>query len=228
MGPGSDPIGRSFVVEPRRRVDDQGNRLAPRTLQVVGVAEDGRYVDFDDQPAPYFWTSIEQDYAPTAVILAQGYRNTQEAVAALSELVVPAPGELQRVRPSPLADHVSIQFVHLRIASTLLGAAGVFGLLLAAVGVYGMVAFAAARRAREMAVRMAVGAGRGQVFRHISGEGLRLAAIGLLVGFGVAIPGAYALRGVLVDVGALDPPFPLEWRSRPAAGGIHRQLGGPP
>lgn len=204
--PGSDPLGRSFSVDPARRIGSDGAAVERRTLQVVGVAENGKYVDFDDLPSPYFWTSVLQDYSPTLTFVAQGTRSAQEAAAILNREIMIDRGELQRVRPSPLAEHVALQFVHLRIASQLLGLAGFFGLLLAAIGVYGMVSFAAARRAREMAIRLAVGAGRGQVFRQISVEGVRLAAIGLIIGFALALPAAQAMQGVLVGVGPLDPP----------------------
>lgn len=204
--PGSDPLGRSFSVDPARRIGSDGQPTERRTLQVVGVAENGKYVDFDDLPSPYFWTSVYQDYSPTLTFVVQGTSSAQEAAAVLSREVLIEEGELQRVRPSPLAEHVALQFVHLRIASRLLGLAGFFGLLLAAIGVYGMVSFAAARRAREMAIRLAVGAGRGQVFRQISAEGVRLAAIGLVIGFALAVPAAKAMQGVLAGVGPLDPP----------------------
>ena len=66
--------------------------------------------------------------------------------------------------------------------SVLLGAFAVAALSLAALGVYGMVAFAVVQRRSEIGIRMALGAQRGDIFRLIMGQGIRLAFLGLLLG----------------------------------------------
>ncbi len=81
-------------------------------------------------------------------------------------------------------------------------------LLLAAAGVYGVVSYSAARRVTEMGIRMALGAGRGEVFRLILGEGLKLAWVGLAIGTAAGLALARALKsfsGLLYGVAADDP-----------------------
>jgi putative ABC transport system permease protein len=75
---------------------------------------------------------------------------------------------------------------------TIIGAMGLMGLGLAIVGLYGLVAYAAARRTREIGIRMAIGAGRGAVLRMVLGQGLVLALVGLGAGL-LASAGAGAL-----------------------------------
>jgi len=89
-------------------------------------------------------------------------------------------------------------------ASTVDGFA-LLALVLAITGLYGMVAYAVRQRQRELGIRMALGAIRGDIYRLVLGLGLRLTAVGLLLG-GV---GLYAVRGWLASqlygIGALDP-----------------------
>jgi putative ABC transport system permease protein len=87
---------------------------------------------------------------------------------------------------------------------TLLGAFAVLALALSAVGLYGLCATTVAQRAREIGVRMALGAARGQVARLILGQSLRLVQAGLLAGLAMALLAAGALRGMLFEVAPRD------------------------
>jgi ABC-type antimicrobial peptide transport system permease subunit len=90
------------------------------------------------------------------------------------------------------------------LATMLLVFAGV-GLLLSVVGVYGVMAQLAADRAREMGIRVALGARAGQVQWLVVRRGLRLVAIGVGVGLAAAVLATRAVSALLYGVGALDP-----------------------
>jgi ABC-type antimicrobial peptide transport system permease subunit len=79
------------------------------------------------------------------------------------------------------------------------------GLLLSVVGVYGVMAQLAADRAREMGIRVALGARAGQVQWLVVRRGLRLVAIGVAIGLVSAIAATRAVSALLYGVGALDP-----------------------
>ncbi|MEM9404748.1 MAG: ADOP family duplicated permease [Acidobacteriota bacterium] len=193
--PGREPLGQTF----------QTNSDDVQTLTVVGVTGTGKYLDFDDEPAPYFWTALSQDVPGQVAVLVNGPGAPAARMQVLREEIRLAAGEVQRMAPSTFESHLSLQFAHLRIASTLLGFGGAFGLFLAAIGIYGVVALAITRRSKEMAIRAALGASRGKLFRTVLVFGLRLASLGLVVGLGLAIPGAQALRTVLAGVSPTDP-----------------------
>ena len=86
--------------------------------------------------------------------------------------------------------------------------AGLFAalaLVLAAIGIYGMIAYQAAARRHELGVRMALGAQRGEIFRRVVGEGVKLGALGVGLGLVIAVFVSRLLRSLLFGVSATDP-----------------------
>jgi ABC-type antimicrobial peptide transport system permease subunit len=79
-------------------------------------------------------------------------------------------------------------------------------LLLAATGLYGTLAYAVARRSREIGIRLALGAQRSTVLRLILRESLLLAVGGMLLGIPLALAGGSLLRSFLFGVTTFDPP----------------------
>ena len=100
---------------------------------------------------------------------------------------------------------VRASFAGERLAATLIVVFGLMALSLAAVGVYGLMSYSVAQRTGEMAVRSAMGASAREVLALVMGWGVRLAAIGVVLG----VIGAIALRrvvaGQLYGITALDP-----------------------
>jgi putative ABC transport system permease protein len=84
------------------------------------------------------------------------------------------------------------------------GVLGAVGLLLAAIGLYGVIAFSVGRRTREIGVRVALGAQRGDVLGMVVGEGMRLAVIGVVIGVVLAVGATRLIAAFLFDVSPLD------------------------
>ena len=103
------------------------------------------------------------------------------------------------------ADVAETTMAPTRIGALLVGAFGVLALLLAAVGLYGVIAYSVSLRTREVGIRMALGAERGQVLRMILAQGSRLALIG--IGFGAVASAAVGsvLESLLYGVSTFDP-----------------------
>jgi ABC-type antimicrobial peptide transport system permease subunit len=92
-----------------------------------------------------------------------------------------------------------------RLASWVAAAMGVFGVILAGVGIYGVAAFVASRRAKEVAIRMALGATERDVTAMLVRTGARAPASGVLVGLAVGVVLSIVASKVVPGVRAVDP-----------------------
>jgi ABC-type antimicrobial peptide transport system permease subunit len=120
--------------------------------------------------------------------------------------------ELETMDPSlPIFDlktmsqHLGIMLFPARLGASLLAAFGLLGLILASVGLYGVVSYSVSKRTREVGVRMAIGAHRGQIQQLVLREGMVLVAVGLALGIGCAVAGSRLLTSLLYGIGATDP-----------------------
>jgi predicted permease len=97
-----------------------------------------------------------------------------------------------------------------RFETALLGFFALCGLAMSVIGLYGVIAFVAAQRTQEIGIRMALGATRMDILRLIAGQGVRLIAVGGIVGLGAALLLARLLKSLLYNVGPHDPAIYAE------------------
>lgn len=109
------------------------------------------------------------------------------------------------VESSTMAARIGESIAGPRFYVTLASAFAVTAALLAAIGVYGVSAYWVSRRRRELAIRVALGASRDQVMTMVIGRSARLAAIGCVIGLGLAFWGSKAIESMLFRVDARDP-----------------------
>ncbi len=202
--PGQNAIGQRFAAL-GREPSESGKKPTARTYEVVGVARDGKFLDIDDPPLPYFWTSLHQDHSSEVALLVKGRDSAEAMVSLLHREVEVEEGELQPVPPRTLSSMVDLQFMSLRIASAILGLGGIFGLALAAIGIYGIVSLAVTQRTRELAIRSALGARQSQLLSSVAWRGMMLAGIGVAAGLLVVLPLARLVRSLLFGMGPADP-----------------------
>lgn len=196
--PGEDPIGKRLrfgTEEP--------------WVEIVGMAETGKYRTLGEDPRPFVYVNHRQDYASLITLVAASAGSTPQDEQALvegirEELDALAPG-VPIFEQKRMSDHLDAILFPARLGASLLAAFGGLGLLLAAVGLYGVVAYAVSRRTREVGIRMAIGAGRGDVLGLVVREGMTLVAVGLAIGVGVALVGTRALDSLLYGIGSRDP-----------------------
>jgi putative ABC transport system permease protein len=119
--------------------------------------------------------------------------------------------ELRRIDPEvppsqirDMATVLSASVADRRLIMVLMGAFGVLALLLAAVGLYGVVSYSVAQRTREMGVRIAIGASRSSVLSLVVGEGLRLVAVGAVLGLLASLALTRWMATLLYAIGPRD------------------------
>jgi ABC-type antimicrobial peptide transport system permease subunit len=104
-----------------------------------------------------------------------------------------------------MGEYVSASAAQPRLNAALLGVFAVVALLVAAIGTYGVLAYSVSRRTREMGLRLALGAERRDVLRLVVGEGMGVAAIGLILGLVFAAAACRALSSLLFGISVFDP-----------------------
>ena len=127
------------------------------------------------------------------------------SAAALREVIRERDPALAVFGVEPLDRTVSRSVAERRFAMLLIGLFAATALTLGAIGVHGVLSFEVARRAREIGIRMALGAERGAVLRLIVGQALMLTAMAIVIGGAGAVALTRALSTLLFGVSAHDP-----------------------
>jgi predicted permease len=196
LWPAQDPLGRQV------RVDDF-------TWTVVGVVGDvaARGLERSSEPQVYFSAdqqTIKTFYAPKDLVIRVSGDPMSLAPAVLKIIRDTDPEQVvSDVRP--LADIVALQTAPRRDQLHLLGAFAGIALLLAAVGIHGLLSFAVTARTREIGIRMALGAGRGNVRNMFLRQGFVLGVAGVAIAMPLAYGAARGMTSLLFGVRPEDP-----------------------
>jgi putative ABC transport system permease protein len=195
---GENPVGKRLVV-------DFGK---PTTAEIVGVAGDVRAFGLDSDAPDTFYFPASQMTGFGSYLVTLVVRTTRDpgeitgvARAALAELDRDIP--LGNVRM--MADVVDASTSGRRFGTHLLEAFAGVALLLATIGLYGVLAHAVQQRARELGIRMALGARPGEVFTMVVRRGMALVALGAAIGLGGAFAATRLIERLLFGVGRGDP-----------------------
>jgi putative ABC transport system permease protein len=177
----------------------------PGWITTVGVVGTAKNNDLTQQPEPTFYVPFAQYPQADMTVVATSATGPAAALAAiraaLHEVAPDVPVSGERTMTQRIRDSVAQP----RFAADLLLAFGALALLLGAIGTYSLIAYNTERRTRELAVRIALGAGTGDVLWAVVREGATLAAAGVLTGLGLALALSRFLRSMLFEVSASDP-----------------------
>ncbi|HXD48486.1 MAG TPA: ABC transporter permease [Gemmatimonadaceae bacterium] len=201
--PGQNPIGKRVRA---RSMEGGGNRGPAPWLTIVGVVGDVRTYGLESQPRAEMYVAFRQVPARAnfMTVAVRGDRRAStflHAMKAAARAIDPSVPVDLRTLDDRLRDTLSIRTL---ILSFLTGFASL-ALALAALGIYGVLSFAVAQRTRELAVRAALGAQRGQLLALVLAAGAKVVAIGLVLGMMGALLLTRSLASMLVGIGATDP-----------------------
>jgi predicted permease len=191
--PGESAVGRT--------VHDGG--FDQRALLIVGVARDHKVRSAGEAPMPYVHVPMGPRRSINLVARTAG--PAAALVPAMKRAVWALEPDAVFTEEGPATDAVDATLAPTRIGATIIGAVGVLALGLAAIGLYGVIAYSVSLRTREVGIRMALGAERGQVLRMVLGQGARLALTGVGLGAVLAAGVATVLQSMLYGVSTFDP-----------------------
>ena len=189
---GLDPVGRRV-------------RVKGAWMQIVGVARTAKYRNLLEAPKPFFYVPLRQNFSASAGLQIR----TPQSTAALAPALVReihaldanvAPGELITMR-----EQVERTTASQRVAFTILVVFGGLALMLAAIGLYGVMASTVSQSTRELALRMALGAGASDLLQLVLSKGLLLTAGGVALGVVAALEATRLMGYLLYRVSPRDP-----------------------
>jgi len=203
--PGEDPIGRALAV---------GDVRAPRWRTVVGVARNAVRGALAAEPGAEVYVPFLQTEAylerpgPQYAYMTIVLRTTGEPgdlAPAARAIVRSLAADAAVASVQTMEDVVSGGRAEPRLYVVLLASFATAALALAAVGIHGVLACTVARRRQEIAIRVALGAGRGDVLRLVVGQGMRAVALGTAAGLAGALLLGGSVQGLLYGVRPADP-----------------------
>jgi len=194
-----DPIGKRFTAKFSPGPED------PPTWTIVGVINDTKQRGLADEVTPEVTVSTSQWPRFMMTLVLRTSIDSASLVTAVRQQVSALDKNIPVYAVQTMDDLFSAEVASQRFnASALAGFAG-FAVLLAAVGIYGVMAYAVSQRTREMGVRIALGAARGNVLRMILNQGFRLALIGVGLGLAASFALTRLMTGLLFGVKPSDP-----------------------
>lgn len=220
LWPGADPVGKSVQMF--------GNG-GPK-FTVVGVVDDVHEHTLNAEPKPAMYRPFTQWPNASMYLMVRAGVPPESLAGAVRRAVWNVDPQVPVSEVRPMQAVVRTSVADERLSALLIAAFATLAVLLAASGAYSVISYAVARRTRELGIRIALGAQRSTVFRHVMKEGLVLTAAGLVLGTATALlatrvlvsrlygvspadPGAFAISAVLIAATALGSYWIPAWRA---------------
>jgi putative ABC transport system permease protein len=175
------------------------------SVEIIGVVKDVKVSSLTEDPRPQVYRSMDQTPFPIATFIVRTAGDPQAIVGSLGRAVHDVDRALPVLQASTMDDYLAQQLLLPRLGASVLGGFSVAALILAALGLYAVVSFAVGERAREVGIRMALGArGPHVVWMTMRGVMLTVGA-GLAIGIVLAVSAAQGMSAVLYRVSPGDP-----------------------
>ena len=173
-------------------------------VTIIGIARDAKYASLTEATPPLAYLPVAQHWNPRQTLIVRTSGNPRALAPAIGAAVRAIDPGAPRPAVTTLEEAMAVGLLPQRVAAIVTAVLGGVGLLLASVGLYGIIAWSAGARTREIGIRVALGARRADVLRLIAGDGMRLTALGLVVGLAIAALVTRLMTSLLFGVSALD------------------------
>ncbi|MEP6573329.1 MAG: ABC transporter permease [Gemmatimonadota bacterium] len=205
-------LNQSFAARKFGRQDPIGQRLRfgpddGRWYTIVGIVGDVRQSSFDaDHPDAVYLSSTQWHWVDNLMsLVVRGRGDPARLASGVRAAVWSVDKDQPIVRVATMSELVDRSVADRHFALILFEAFGAVALVLAATGIYGVLSGSVTERLREIGVRSALGASRGDILALILREGLRLTGLGVMLGIAGAVASSRALVSLLFKVSPLDP-----------------------
>jgi predicted permease len=174
-------------------------------IQIIGIAENGKYSSLTEDLQPAMFLPIPQSPTSQTTLILRSSRDPQQLTAAITHAV-------RELDPGlPITIHTWSQELNdaalfaSRMATMALGVLGLMGAMLSITGIFGMAAYSVSKRLRELGIRIALGAQRGEVLQAALGRALKLLALGSVAGLILGMLASRVLAYIVYQASSRDP-----------------------
>lgn len=193
--PAGNAIGKHIRLDNR----------AGAPIEIVGIAQTIKYQSNLEKPMDFVYLPLSQHPIARMSLLVRSVGDPFQLVTPVKDVVRAIDPDMPLLQLRAYQDfYVNAAIKGPQIAIQLVSGMGLTGLFLALAGLYGLVAYNVARRTREIAIRMAVGAGRRQVLALVLGKGLVLVAVGTVIGLAMGFSLEQLMNSMLFNSGGVD------------------------
>lgn len=194
--PGESPVGKTVFIG--------ADELVPReVIGVVGNVSD--LTERDPATLPYFYLPLRQERKGDWLVIVRTQGEPSALAAPLREKLRRMDTPTATFMIETLSGRLRAALMPQWLGAWLGGVLGGLAFVLAVSGLYGVVAYAVARRTRELGIRVALGAAPSEATRLVLRQGLVLASIGIAIGLLLAIAAGSILRKILYGISPADP-----------------------
>ncbi|HEX7180315.1 MAG TPA: ABC transporter permease [Thermoanaerobaculia bacterium] len=190
--PNENPVGK--------RVTSFGDEL-----QVVGVVQDGKYFSLGEDPTPYLYVPLERYYRGNLTLIVRSASNPSSLLESVRREVNTLDPKLPVYNLKTMDQHLSVALLPARLAAIIVSLFALLALFLSSVGLFAIVSYWVSQRAREIAIRKAIGATLGHLMQLVLWQGLSLAIIGMVVGLTIGAGLASLISGLLYGMPGSSP-----------------------
>ncbi len=199
LWPGETPVGRYFGLH------SPNSKNPPTWTEVIGIVNEVQPPLSDGAANPAFYTPLDQgDHPYATAIVARGRESQGTLERALRQAVIDSDDAVEIQRSGTVGETIAAMRYPRRVAVGILSLSGVMGLILASMGIYGVVSYSVAQRLREIGIRAALGARQAQLIRLVILDGVRVVAIGSVLGLVGAFAAFRLASKLVVALPALD------------------------
>jgi putative ABC transport system permease protein len=193
--PNQNPLGR------RLRMGDKD----PWST-IIGVVGHANHSDLSgDVGKGRYYFSLFQQPLPSATFVVRTKSDPGGLANSIREAVRATDPAQPVAQIKTMPEMLAASLAPRRFVATVLGFFAAVALLMAGLGLYGVIGYSVSQRTQEIGVRMAVGAGGGDILRLVIAQGARLAAIGAAIGLAASLALSRVLESQLFQVSAFDP-----------------------
>jgi len=189
-----DPIGQHISM----------NGAKGPWFEIVGIAADSKLMSVSEAPAGNVYLPVLQNHETGMTLLVRSRRDPALLAPAVTREVHALEKSLPTADARSLARLLDVSLYASRAGTWALTIFGSLALFLASLGLYGVMSYAVARRAKEIGLRMALGARGADVLRQILREGMLLVILGVGVGLALAAGSTRLLESFLFGVSSRD------------------------